>query len=124
MENFKEDVEFQCHFFELLATKCNDDLLVLQRLGAIYSTLGRTEDSLRTDIRASFVAPENPTVHYNLACSFALTGQPQFAISHLRLAVQLGFDDLEQIRTDGDLLPLRNLPDFQRIVEELQQNRQ
>ena len=42
------------------------------------------------------------------------------ALELLRLAVQKGFNDLEQVNKDEDLEPLRNRDDFQRFLEELE----
>ncbi|MDR3316803.1 MAG: hypothetical protein LBS68_01865 [Puniceicoccales bacterium] len=120
METFKEDISFQCTFFEQLAQKCTRDVVVLQRLGEIYSSIGRLEDGLRTDIRASFLAPEDPHVHYNLACSFARSGQPRFALDHLKLAMHFGFDDPGWLQKDDDLATLHHLAEFKSLVRDLQ----
>jgi Flp pilus assembly protein TadD len=116
---FAENGEFQCAFFEKLAEKCADDLVVLRRLGELYSANGRIQDGLRTDVRASLLAPEDPHVHYNLACSFALSEQPQFAMEHLKLAIKLGFRDIQWLLQDRDLESLHHLIEFRRIVHSL-----
>jgi tetratricopeptide (TPR) repeat protein len=121
MAKFREDIKFQCEFFERLAERCENNLQVLQRLGALYSSAGRIEDGLRIDIQASLLAPDNQFVHYNLACDFALLGQHEFAIDHLRLAIKLGFDDVEQMQNDNDLRSLHNSREFKSLVRELNQ---
>ncbi len=55
--------------------------------------------------------------YYNLACIASIRKRPAEALRSLNLAVQLGFTDHEWLLEDGDLAPLRELPEFQRIVE-------
>lgn len=109
---FKPDGVFLCHFFESLAEKIPDDGRIWQYLGQIYSTAGRISEALKADLRASLLEPENPKMHYNLACSFALSGNSSFALEHLRLARKLGFFDRELLKKDPDLKSLRELPEF------------
>ena len=56
--------------------------------------------------------PDDPTAHYNLACSCALTGDPDGAFAALDQAVELGYGDLDLLRTDADLAALRTDPRF------------
>jgi hypothetical protein len=112
-----KDEKFLCEFFEKFAEKCADDLPVLQKLGELYSTTGRHRDGLKVDLRASLLAPENPIVHYNLACSFARCGQPQFAIDHITLAIRLGFSGRQSLLEDPDLDSIRHLPEFRRLLK-------
>ena len=41
------------------------------------------------------------------------------ATSCLRRAVELGFDDAEELETNEELAPLRDRPDFQALVDSL-----
>lgn len=50
--------------------------------------------------------------YYNGACAQALAGQLDDAKATLQEAVDMGFDDLDLLRTDEDLAALRALPDF------------
>jgi thiol-disulfide isomerase/thioredoxin len=45
---------------------------------------------------------------YDLACGFSLAGQPDSAFAWLFTASDLGFTDLEQYKSDDDLIPLRD----------------
>jgi hypothetical protein len=62
--------------------------------------------------------PQNPVHHYNLACIEAQAGGARLprAIGALELAVALGFDDADHMRTDPDLIPIRGDPKFADLV--------
>ena len=59
------------------------------------------------------INPSNPSLHYNLACYHALTGQEGPALNALQRAVELGLKNLESIETDPDLENLRSNPKFE-----------
>lgn len=56
-------------------------------------------------------------VEYGLACLESLAGHRQEAMDHLGRAMQLGFRDMERIRNNRELDPLRALPGFQQLIE-------
>jgi len=61
--------------------------------------------------------PDNPTVHYNLACAYAQLHQPDQALRHLERSLArdpqgLFYTNAEQ---DPDLLPLRRTEAFRRL---------
>jgi hypothetical protein len=66
---------------------------------------------------------------YDLACRLApgstlpggdgSHGPADQAVSLLRCSVTSGFDNLQRLRTDPDLAPLRGRPDFQKLVHDL-----
>ena len=61
---------------------------------------------------------ETPWGRYNLACYWALAGDRERAIASLREALTIGFADA-LIKTDADLDALRGSPEFESIVEEV-----
>lgn len=58
----------------------------------------------------------NPTVLYNLACSYALAGKERKAIKSLEKAVDNGFNQVSLMRTDPDLVAIRDHKKFETIV--------
>jgi TM2 domain-containing membrane protein YozV len=58
-------------------------------------------------------APEDISVHFNLACAYSLTEQAEKAFFHLDKAVGLGFNDFERIKTHDGLAFLRIQPGFE-----------
>jgi len=96
-----------------------DNVDALSELGHVYTRLGRYEEGLGVDVRLVAIAPEDPTVRYNLACSQALCGHAGDAVATLRAAVELGYDDVEFMANDEDLAPLREDPGFQALLADL-----
>ena len=53
---------------------------------------------------------------YNAACSFALAGDADAAVAHLRLAITLGFTSADHLRQDSDLASLHSDPRWPGLV--------
>jgi tetratricopeptide (TPR) repeat protein len=64
--------------------------------------------------------PEFPVMasapHYNLACSYAVTGQPELAITELGRALALNPTLIEYARGEGDLASLHGTAEYQALV--------
>lgn len=54
-------------------------------------------------------------VRYNLACSYAISGQQEMAIGQLRRALQLNPDLTEWSNEDPDLVSIREHPDYRSL---------
>ena len=74
--------------------------------------VGRHEEGLAVDRRLVELLPLDARVRYNLACSCALAGTYQEALAALEDAVRLGFRDVNLMRKDHDLDPLRDDPRY------------
>ena len=103
-------------FEEALADDPND-LDTLMYLANAYTRDGRIADGLALDCRLARLLPDEPTVHYNLACSYALLGEPDKAIGALEESVRKGYREPEHMRMDQDLDALRDDPRFQTILK-------
>lgn len=66
------------------------------------------------------IDPEDPYIGYGLACFYSRTGRKEKAIRFFRDAVCGGFAHLEWIENDTDLDGIRDLPEFQEILEGLE----
>jgi len=88
-------------------------------LGDAYTRKGEYAKGLEMDIQLSRLQPENKLVRYNLACSYALTGQKEKAFSTLNKAVELGYRDVEHLRNDHDLDAIKSDPRFQSLLTKL-----
>ncbi len=64
--------------------------------------------------------PENPTAHYNLACSLALSRRKIDALRALERAVTLGYNDYDWMQQDPDFEGLKDHPAFQQLLAKLQ----
>ena len=62
--------------------------------------------------------PDDPTWHYNLACSLAyFANRSEEAFSELEIAIDLGFRDVEAIKNDLDLKRLEKKPRYKELLE-------
>lgn len=96
--------------------------------------LSRPEKSLEYFDKALTIAQSRKVspayqaqIHYNRGCALVAMGDKKGAITSLRTALKLGGASnlIDQFTDDPDLGPLRNEPDFRRLVAEaqLQHNR-
>jgi Flp pilus assembly protein TadD len=93
-----------------------DNLDALAELGQAFTRQGRIEEGLAVDQRLARLVPENPTVHYNLACSLAMLGQVDTALDALERAVRLGYDDVGFLQEDEDLQSLRRESRYRELL--------
>ncbi len=112
-------LSFLAEFYEIELAAHPENVEVLAELGHVYTRLGRIEDGLAVDHRLVALAPENPNVHYNLACSLALLHRDAAALDALESAVALGYSDAAFLETDDDLVSLRHEPRFRALIERL-----
>lgn len=112
-------LEFQTRFHEIALRHHGEDPELLAELGHALTRLGRYSEGLAVDHRLVARVPDNPTVHYNLACSLCLCGQRAEALDALERSVELGYDDGEHLLADDDLAALRDEPRFRDLLERL-----
>lgn len=68
--------------------------------------------------RAAGEGHREETSLYNAACSFALLGDADHALSTLKEAIDAGWDDIDKIAEDSDFDPIRSDPRFTRVVND------
>lgn len=110
--------EYLASIYGIAAERHPDNVAVLAELGHVYTRLGRYEEGLAVDRRLVEFAPDDPTVRYNLACSQSLLGQLDEALQTLACALELGYDDVDFMRADDDLLKLREDPRFEELLRQ------
>ncbi len=115
----RHDPQFEIEFFEAVHRRCPGYVEVVGLLGGLYTRVGRIADGLKMDRKLVRLDPENPTAHYNLACSLALCRKRPDALRSLRKALSLGYDDLDWMQQDPDLEILKNDPEFQKLLRQL-----
>lgn len=99
----EEDLDFEISFYERLIKEKGDFVEALIALGDAYTKKGLYEKGLEVDKRLIKLRPEDPTVHYNLACDYSLLKKPEECLRTLEKAIQLGFRDFKYIDEDSDL---------------------
>ncbi|RDV15672.1 hypothetical protein DXT99_09330 [Pontibacter diazotrophicus] len=63
---------------------------------------------------------DNPTDYYNAACSWALAGDNNKALSHLQQAVAKGYINLSHLKQDTDLNSLHQEKRWKTLVQDLE----
>ena len=115
----QRDLDIEIQFLEGVVRRDRRYVEALQLLGDDYTRRGRFKDGLQVDRRLARLCPEDPLVHYNLACSFSLTEEFRKAAHALRKALQSGYRDFEHLRHDSDLEPLRQTNLYAAIEQEI-----
>ena len=115
----KSDPAFEIGFFESVLRRDPRYPEVLEILGGLYTKAGRIADGLKMDRRLVRLRPENPTAHYNLACSLALCRRKAESMRSLKRAIELGYDDYDWMSKDPDLAILRERPQFIAMLSSL-----
>jgi Flp pilus assembly protein TadD len=67
--------------------------------------------------RALAVDPDFGDAYYNMACVYALQGQPELALRYLQIAALNGYATAEGIDEDPDLASLRDEPAYRALVK-------
>jgi tetratricopeptide (TPR) repeat protein len=118
-KTIKSDPQFEIEFYEAILRRSPDYTEVVGLLGALYTRVGRISDGLKMDRKLVRLEPDNPTAHYNLACSLALCKKRPAALQSLRKAVSLGYDDVDWMLQDPDLETLKPDPEFKQLLGQL-----
>jgi len=112
-------LEFLAGILEVEIGRHPENLPALVELGHVYTRARKFERGLEIDRELVRRCPNEPTTHYNLACSLALLAQAGEAIQELERAVALGYADAEHLLADEDLASLRGSPKFEAVVRAL-----
>jgi tetratricopeptide (TPR) repeat protein len=92
---------------------------VLVALADLYARQGLIEKGLALDLKLVEARPDEPTFHYNLACSHSLLGHIDPAFEALERAIQLGYKEWDHLRKDPDLANLKEDVRFQQMLKDL-----
>jgi Flp pilus assembly protein TadD len=111
-----QELAFEISFYEGILAEDADFVDALIPLAEAYTRAGLHEKGLEADRRLATLCPKNPTVHYNLACSYALTGHPDEALATLEHAIELGYRDADFMLKDKDLVSLHDDERFARLI--------
>src|SRR5208283_3766399 len=87
------ELDVKISFLEGLTERDPRYVEALQVLGDHYTQRGKFQNSLKVDERLASLEPGNPLVFYNLACSYALSGELDQAAIALEKSLQLGYRD-------------------------------
>jgi tetratricopeptide (TPR) repeat protein len=111
----KRSLDVEIGFIEGVVRRDPDYIEALQILGDDYTRRGRFGDGLKIDEQLARLRPQDPTVLYNLACSYSLTGETDAAFEALHRALGAGYDDFKWLAQDPDLAALRSHPRYDEV---------
>ena len=97
------------------ARQLSHERLRLQFMAALRE--GDTSTMIETCRKGVKLLPDDPTWHYNLACSLAYMKKPGESLDELEKAIDLGFRDPEIIANDSDLKRVSGERRFKELVE-------
>jgi tetratricopeptide (TPR) repeat protein len=89
-----------------------------ERQVPVLAAFGRKDHELAIEILEELRAetPDDPVVHFNLACAYSLTGKKDQAFDHLRRAIEIDGNFRDNALKDSDLDPIRDDPEFSAIT--------
>ena len=119
MHSTKNSQNWEIDFYERILKRNPSDVTVVELLGCLYSRKGLLAEGLKMDRRLVRLMPDNPTAHYNLACSLALKRRKADAVKELQKALQLGYSDVDWMREDPDLESLRGYPGYEQLLSQV-----
>ncbi len=115
--------DFEIEFFENIIKRTPNYIHALIPLAENYTRKGFYEKGLQIDRRLAKLCPEDPIIHYNLACSLALMGHKEKALKALRKSIRLGYRDFEHMKTDKDLKILHQDSAFQALMKPVRKSK-
>jgi hypothetical protein len=110
--------------FEKARKRFQDAIALDGRIPEAFNGVGVTF-RMRNDLgsalgwykKALAVDPDFGDAYYNMACVYALQGQPELALRYLQIAAMNGYATAEGIDEDPDLESLRDEPAYRALVK-------
>jgi Flp pilus assembly protein TadD len=116
VETNRLQAEFEVEFFRRILERHPEHLEVLKRQARLLAAGSQRAEGLACDQQLVRLLPDDPDVHYHLACSLAAVGRLTEAVQSLLAAVELGYRDFDHLESDPDLQRLHALPQFQALL--------
>jgi len=111
----QRDLDLEISFMKGVVRRDPKFVEALQVLGDDYTRRGKFQEGLTIDKKLAQLRPEDPSMLYNLACSYSLTKRYDRAVAALSRAIEQGYRDFKWLVKDPDLLGLRRHPLFKKI---------
>jgi tetratricopeptide (TPR) repeat protein len=105
------------HHYQKALTIEPKSLLVLEKLARINKVNKEYQKAYIFYHKILEITPENPFVHYNIACVYALQNRQDDSFKWLKKSISKGFDNWDHIKNDKDLENIRNTSYFRELIE-------
>lgn len=103
---------------ELIAKK-RDDAEVWLRLGRALKSAKQYDDAIAAFSEASKGSKQRGVALYNIACTYAVTGQKEKAVESIGRAIEAGFRTKHYYEGDPDLAAIREDGRFRELIAKL-----
>ncbi len=117
LQSNDHELSVELSLLEGLRKRMPEDKEVLKILAEDYTRVGRWQEGLEVDLKLSLLIPDDPMVHYNLACSLSLVNRVKESAKALTRAIELGYREWDWLRKDPDLENLRKSRDFIQVTK-------
>jgi len=103
--------------YQLVISQHPECIDALFELAALYADKGQYATAISYMEQAISFQPDNPAHDYNIACLYALQEKAPEALLWLKKALDKGYKNWDQIRTDDDLKSIRNTKEFKKLMK-------
>lgn len=114
---------FQIAFFENVLQRAPNFIEALIALGDLYTKEGQYQKGLEVDALLARLRPDDDVVLYNLSCSYSLMNDIPRAREAMKAAFVSGYEDMEHLLKDADLLNLLSDSEFSQMLKARQAKR-
>ncbi len=90
---------------------------IYEGLGYMYMRMENKKKAEEAFLKSIELGPDVAWNYYNLACLHSVNGSSKKALEWLEKALQKGMQDIEHMKVDSDLDPIRNLPEFKALMK-------
>lgn len=111
----QNDIDFEIQFIEGVLKEKPDFIQALVALGDLYTKRGFFDKGLEIDKQLARLRPSDPTILYNLACSYSLVNNVDKSLEVIKMAIGYGYNDYGYLENDSDLDNLRQDGRFQQF---------
>ncbi len=119
----QRDLDIEIGFLEGVVDRDPKFVEAWKVLTEDYARRSKFSEGLKAVEQLARMTPDDPSVLYNLACSYSLSKQIDQSMGALSKAIHKGFDDFKWLLKDPDLGNLRKDPTFKKIWGKLSTTR-
>ena len=90
------DLDIEIRFLEGILESDPQYIEALEAIASDYTERGLYKKGLEADLRLTALKPKDPLAHYNLGCSYSLTGQEEKSADTLETAISIDLNKEKQ----------------------------